>query len=70
VWLEGNERRRCPIRGRGVLEVPDNLEVAEMNAVKAADRQRDGTDWFRRKPYVDLQCSTFSGTNVLRRGSV
>ena len=44
--------------------------MSEVDAVEAADRERDGPNGFRRQPYVNLQLSTFSGTNVRRSGSV
>ena len=69
VWLECNQSRHRVFRGGGVLEVPDDLDVAAMYAVEAADRQNDGADGFRREPNIYLQRSTFSGTNVLRKGS-
>src|SRR5437868_8606089 len=94
MGLERDEGGRGML-GRGrVLKVPDHVEVAEVHAVEAADRERDRPDRLLREPDVDLQISTldpllwvaglcsrfsgklrrfqlstFSGTNVRRKGS-
>jgi len=70
VWLECHEGGHGVLGGSPVLQVPDNVDVAEVHAIEAADRQHDGTDRFRRQTDVDLQLSTFSGTKVRRSGSV
>src|SRR5437868_4966185 len=58
MGLEGDEGGRGML-GRGrVLKVPDHVEVAEVHAVEAADRERDRPDRLLREPDVDLQIST------------
>jgi hypothetical protein len=47
----------------------NHVDVTEMDPVEAADRERNGPDRTGRKTQMDLQLSTFSGTNVLRNGS-
>src|SRR2546427_805733 len=63
-------RRRGFDLGRGAHRLADHVDMAKMDSVKAAHRQRHGPDRAGRQPQVNLQLSTFSGTNVLRSGSV
>ena len=70
MWLEGDQRGLSARLARPAHGTTDDVEMSEVNAVKAADRQGHGPDRFRGQPKMDLQLSTFSGTNVLRNGSV
>ena len=49
--------------------VADHVDVAEMDPVEAADCQRHRSDRTGGQSQMNLQLSTFSGTNVLRNGS-
>jgi hypothetical protein len=50
VRLEGDQGGRSLLgRGRGD-RAPDDVEVTEVNAVEAADRERNGPDRVRRQP--------------------
>jgi hypothetical protein len=42
VRLEGDDGRPCVIGRSSVLEMPDDFEVPEVDAVEAADGQSDG----------------------------
>src|ERR1700682_4594702 len=67
--LEGDEGRlRAICLGRGA-GATDDINGTKMHAVEAADGDGRGSDRARREPQMDLQVSTFSGTNVLRSGS-
>ena len=68
--LERDQRRSSLEFGRRANGMADHIDVAEVNPVEAADGQRHGPDRSCGKSQVDLQRSTFSGTNVLRSGSV
>ena len=68
--LERDERGLSAGLARGGDGVLDNVAVPAMHAVEAADGQSDRTNVARREPEMDLQLSTFSGTKVLRSGSV
>src|SRR5206468_3283232 len=68
--LEGDEGRSCVELARRVDRIVDDIGVAEMDPIEAANCQRDGPDRIRRETDMDLQLSTFSGTNVRRSGSV
>jgi hypothetical protein len=50
-------------------DVPDHVDMTQVHPVEAADRQRRGPNRTRGQSKVDLQLSTFSGTNVRRSGS-
>jgi hypothetical protein len=48
--LEGDQGGRSLLgRGRGD-RAPDDVEMTEVNAVEAADRERNGPDRVRRQP--------------------
>ena len=69
MWLERDQRGHTFQLCCGPHRMAHYVDVAEMNTVEAADRERNGPDRTGRKTQMDLQLSTFSGTNVLRNGS-
>src|SRR5260370_7679940 len=70
VWLERDQRGLAfDLRGTA-NRVPDYVEMAEVDPIEAADRQRHRSDWRSGKSEMDLQLSTFFGTKVRRSGSV
>jgi hypothetical protein len=72
--LERDQRGCRSSLPRRIDRATDDVEVAEVDAVEAADGQRNGADRLARQSNVNLgfaaQLSTFSGTNVRRSGSV
>src|SRR5579872_244274 len=68
--LERDERGLAARLSRAGDGVPDDVEVAEVHAVVAADREGDRPYVIGRKPEMCLQLRTFSGTKVRRNGSV
>src|SRR5260370_32273806 len=56
--------------GRRAYGVADHVEMTEMHSVEAADGKGHTSDRTCRKPEMNLQLNTFSGTKVRRSGSV
>ena len=70
MWLESDESGSGARLRSGRDCAADDVGMAEMHAVEAADGDGDRTDVADRQPEVCLQDNTFSGTKVRRSGSV
>ena len=68
--LERDQRRLCVFGPRRLGQALEDLLVAKVDAVEAADGDGDTADGAGGQAQVGLQLSTFSGTKVRRSGSV